>query len=87
MTPPHCGKRVWRKTIHEAVHGNLRARQAKLVGVCSDLPGRIATAKTQKQLQRRIRAAIKSHIEGLKLHGESVPEPTIEAGTVSVSIR
>ncbi len=52
-----------------------------------DLPGCIATAKTQKQLERRIRAAIKFHIEGLKLQGESIPEPTIEAGTVAISIR
>jgi len=50
-----------------------------------DLPGCIATAKTQKQLERRIREAIEFHIEGLRLHGEPVPEPTIEAGMVSVA--
>jgi len=49
-----------------------------------DLPGCVATAKTQKQLERRIREAIEFHIEGLRLHGETVPEPTIEAGTISV---
>ena len=47
---------------------------------------RIATAKTQKQLERRIREAIEFHIEGLRLHGEPVPEPTIEAGMVSVAV-
>ncbi|HMC89615.1 MAG TPA: type II toxin-antitoxin system HicB family antitoxin, partial [Gemmataceae bacterium] len=63
---------------HEELHGNLRTRQTKLV--------RIATAKTQKQLERRIREAIEFHIEGLRLHGEPVPEPTIEAGMVSVAV-
>lgn len=36
-----------------------------------DLPGCIATAKTQKQLERVIREAIEFHIEGLLLHGEA----------------
>jgi predicted RNase H-like HicB family nuclease len=51
-----------------------------------DLPCCIATAKTQKQLERRIREAIEFHIEGLRLHEEPVPEPTIEAGMVFVSV-
>ncbi len=51
-----------------------------------DLPGCIATAKTQKQLERRIREAIEFHIESMRLNGEPVPEPTIEAGQVSVAV-
>jgi predicted RNase H-like HicB family nuclease len=49
-----------------------------------DLPGCIATAKTQRQLERVIREAIEFHIEGLVDHGEPVPEPSVEAGTVRV---
>jgi len=49
-----------------------------------DLPGCIATAKTQKQLERVIREAIEFHIEGLLLHGETVPAPTVAAGKVRV---
>ena len=49
-----------------------------------DLPGCIATAKNKKQLERRIRESIVFHIEGMNLHGEQVPEPSILAGTVSV---
>jgi predicted RNase H-like HicB family nuclease len=49
-----------------------------------DLPGCVATAKTQRQLERVIREAIQFHIEGLLLHGEPVPPPTIEAGKVRV---
>ena len=51
-----------------------------------DLPGCIATAKNRKQLERQIREAIEFHIEGLRLHGESVPKPAIEAGKISVTI-
>lgn len=49
-----------------------------------DLPGCIATAKSRKQLERRIREAIEFHIEGLRLHGEPVPKPTVETGKVAV---
>jgi len=51
-----------------------------------DLPGCIATGKTRKQVENLIREAIEFHIEGLKAHGEMVPEPTVEAGIVSVSV-
>ena len=49
-----------------------------------DLPGCIATAKTRRLLVRRIRDAIEFHIERLRLHGGPVPEPTVEAGKVTV---
>ncbi len=51
-----------------------------------DLPGCIATAKTRKQLERRIREAIEFHIEGLRLHGEAVPKPAVETGKVAVAV-
>ncbi len=51
-----------------------------------DLPGCVATAKTARALERKIREAIEFHIEGMRLHGEIVPEPTIRAGTVAVAV-
>ena len=51
-----------------------------------DLPGCIATGKTRKRVEQRIREAIEFHIEGMKTRGEKVPAPTIEAGTVSVGL-
>ena len=61
-----------------------------------DLPASIATAKTPRAPQRRIREAIRArqrrireaiefHIEGVRLRGETVPEPTIHAGTMSIA--
>ena len=51
-----------------------------------DLPGCIATAATREELEHLIREAIQFHVEGMRLHGEAVPEPAIEAGTVEVAI-
>ena len=51
-----------------------------------DLPGCIATGKTRRDLERLIREAIEFHIEGLKARGEAIPDPSIEAGSVSVAV-
>lgn len=51
-----------------------------------DLPGCIATAATRAELEHLIREAIEFHLEGMRLHGEPLPEPTIEAGMVEVAI-
>jgi predicted RNase H-like HicB family nuclease len=49
-----------------------------------DLPGCVATGATREETEQRLREAIAFHMEGLKLDGEPVPEPTTEVGTVSV---
>ncbi len=51
-----------------------------------DLPVCIATGNTREENERQIREAIEFHIKGLQLHAEPVPEPTTQAGTVSVSV-
>ena len=50
-----------------------------------DLPGCIATGATREDTERLIQEAIEFHIEGLQLHGEPIPEPTTQAGIVSIS--
>jgi predicted RNase H-like HicB family nuclease len=50
-----------------------------------DLPGCIATAATREDLERLIREAIEFHVEGMKSHGEPVPEPAVQAGLVEVA--
>jgi predicted RNase H-like HicB family nuclease len=49
-----------------------------------DLPGCVATGKTRDEAERRIREAVAFHIEGLTLDGKPIPEPTVEAVSVSV---
>jgi predicted RNase H-like HicB family nuclease len=51
-----------------------------------DLPGCIATAKSRKGLETKIREVIEFHIEGLLLHGETVSEPSVEASVVEVAV-
>ena len=41
-----------------------------------DLPGCVATGKTVEETEQQIREAIEFHIEGLRLHGDPVPQPT-----------
>ena len=40
------------------------------------LPGCVATGHTLDQIEDRIRGAIRLHIDSLRTHGESVPEPS-----------
>ena len=51
-----------------------------------DLPGCIATGASREDVEQLIREAIEFHIEGLRLNGETVPEPFVQAGAVSVSL-
>lgn len=41
-----------------------------------DLPGCVAVADTVQEFEQLIREAIPFHIEGLRLNGDPVPEPT-----------
>ncbi len=50
-----------------------------------DLPGCVAVADTRKETEDLIREAIEFHIEGLHLHGLSVPAPASEVSRVRVA--
>ena len=50
-----------------------------------DLPGCIATGKSRKETETRIREAIELHIAFLKDEGDPIPEPTTEAMTMAVT--
>jgi predicted RNase H-like HicB family nuclease len=49
-----------------------------------DLPGCVSTGPTLDDTRRLIAEAIEFHIEGMRLHGEPVPEPTTVAESVDV---
>ncbi len=40
-----------------------------------DLPGCVAVGKTMEEARTLIAEAIEFHIDGMRLHGEKVPEP------------
>jgi predicted RNase H-like HicB family nuclease len=49
-----------------------------------DLPGCVAVGGTLDEVRALIAEAIEFHIEGMILHGETVPEPTTVAELVEV---
>jgi len=49
-----------------------------------DLPGCVTTGRTLEETRRLIAEAIEFHIEGMRLRGEAVPEPTAVAEVVGV---
>ena len=51
-----------------------------------DLPGCVAAAETYEETDRLIREAIPFHIEGLRLHGAPVPEPSVRVEFVEAEM-
>jgi predicted RNase H-like HicB family nuclease len=51
-----------------------------------DVPGCLATGRTRAGVERKFREALAFHLEGLRLEGLPLPEPTTEAGLVTVSV-
>jgi predicted RNase H-like HicB family nuclease len=49
-----------------------------------DLPGCVASAADRQAVEREMHDAIEFHIEGLRLAGESVPEPCSQASYCEV---
>ena len=50
-----------------------------------DLPGCISTGRTREEVEANMREAIELHIEGLRLEGYPVPEPSSESAYVNVA--
>lgn len=51
-----------------------------------DLPGCIAAGVTRAETGDLIREAIEFHLEGMRLHGEPLPEPTSMCEYVEVAV-
>jgi predicted RNase H-like HicB family nuclease len=49
-----------------------------------DLPGCVTTGSTLEDTRRLIAEAVEFHIEGMRLHGEPVPEPTSVAEIIEI---
>ena len=50
-----------------------------------DLPGCVAAGETREETLDLIREAIAFHLEGMRLHGESIPGPTSTCEYVEVT--
>lgn len=51
-----------------------------------DLPGCVAAGETREETVDLIREAITFHLEGMRLHGESIPDPASTCEYVEVSM-
>lgn len=51
-----------------------------------DLPGCVTVGDTLEDTERNIREAIEGHIEVMREHGESIPEPTTSVQEIAVEI-
>lgn len=56
-----------------------------LAAYVPDLPGCVATAATREELERRIRAAIELHLEGMLEDGTPIPKPSAQVEYVEVN--
>jgi predicted RNase H-like HicB family nuclease len=52
-----------------------------------DLPGCIAASETRDETLQLIREAIEFHLEGMRLHGEPIPEPASMCEYVEIENR
>lgn len=50
-----------------------------------DLPGCVAAAATLEETRELMREAIEFHIEGMRINGDTVPEPTPHIEQIEVS--
>lgn len=51
-----------------------------------DVPGCVAAAATRRELEILFKEALEFHLEGLKLDGETLPEPGKYVGKVEVEV-
>ncbi|MGA7577171.1 MAG: type II toxin-antitoxin system HicB family antitoxin [Desulfobaccales bacterium] len=66
-------------TIVEKTNGNYSA-------YCPDLPGCVATGKTREEVLKRMKEAIKLHLEGMKEDNISVPQVKSFAEYISLEL-
>lgn len=50
-----------------------------------DLPGCVSTGETHEEVAENMREAIEFHLEGLKLEGLEIPQPTTSSAYVEVA--
>ena len=50
-----------------------------------DIPGCGSTGRTKAEVERNIQEAIEFHLEGLRLEGFAVPEPTSDSSYVEIA--
>lgn len=50
-----------------------------------DLPGCVSTGATREEVEQNMREAVEFHLDGLKLEGLEIPQPTTSSAYVEVA--
>lgn len=50
-----------------------------------DLPGCVATGSTEAEVEHEMREAMEFHVEGLKLEGYAVPQPSTRSAYIAIA--
>lgn len=50
-----------------------------------DLSGCISTGATREEIEQKMREAIEFHLEGMKLEGLEIPQPTTSSAYVEIA--
>lgn len=50
-----------------------------------DLPGCVSTGATREEVEQNMREAVEFHLEGLKLEGLGIPQPTTSSAYIEVA--
>lgn len=50
-----------------------------------DLPGCVSTGTTRKEVEQNMREAVAFHLDGLKLDGFEIPQPTTSSAYIEVA--
>lgn len=50
-----------------------------------DLPGCVSTGATHQEVEQNMREAIEFHLEGLKLEGLEIPQPTTSSAYIEIA--
>ncbi len=50
-----------------------------------DLPGCVSTGATREEVEQNMREAVEFHLDGLKLEGLEIPQPTTSSTYIEVA--
>jgi len=64
----------------------LKKQKGNYSAYCPDLPGCIATGKTEKETIETMKESIKFHLEGLRLEKMSIPKPSTQVTCYEVTV-
>ncbi len=84
-TDCRCVLRGWRTGRFEVTYLIVYEKSSNGWGAYApDLPGLGVAAKTLEETKQLMREAVEFHLEGMRQHGDSIPEPSTQTEYITV---